>query len=195
MTEMMSGVENPDDVMAAEAADGLDEQLVGQLVDRARAGGLQLTGEGGVLQQLTKRLLEAALDGEITDHLGYGKHDLRAVTPAIPVTAAGALRPVYTASTEAAAKERFAEFTEAWGERYPAIVRLRDRAWAEFVPFLAFDTEIRRVICSTSAIEPVNARIRRAVKARGHFPAEQAALKCIYMAVMSLDPTGAGRRR
>ena len=75
MTEMMSGVENPDDAMPAGAADGLDEQLVGQLVDRARAGGLQLTGEGGVLQQLTKRLLEAALDGEITDHLGYGKHD------------------------------------------------------------------------------------------------------------------------
>ena len=47
MTGMMSGVENPDDAMTAEAADGLDEQLVGQLVDQARAGGLQLTGEGG----------------------------------------------------------------------------------------------------------------------------------------------------
>src|SRR5690349_14072786 len=75
MTEMMSGVENPDDVIAADEADALDKQLVGQLVDRARAGGLQLTGEGGVLQQLTKRLLEAALEGEITDHLGYGRHD------------------------------------------------------------------------------------------------------------------------
>jgi transposase-like protein len=66
---------------------------------------------------------------------------------------------------------------------------------AEFVPFLAFDPEIRRVICSTNAIESVNARIRRAVKAMGHFPNEQAALKCVYMAVMSLDPTGAGRKR
>src|SRR4051812_31486715 len=75
MTEMMSGVVNPDDAIAADEADGLDEQLVAQLLDRARAGGLQLTGEGGVLQQLTKRLLEAALEGEITDHLGYGKHD------------------------------------------------------------------------------------------------------------------------
>jgi putative transposase len=56
------------------------------------------------------------------------------------------------------------------------------------VPFLAFDAEIRRV-CSTNAIESVNARIRRAVKARGHFPNEQAALKCVYMAIMSLDPT------
>jgi putative transposase len=108
---------------------------------------------------------------------------------------AKALKPVYTAPTEAAARERFTEFTETWGARYPAIVRLWNNAWAEFVPFLAFDQEIRRVICSTNAIESVNARIRRAVKARGHFPNEQAALKCVYMAIMSLDPTGAGRKR
>jgi transposase-like protein len=108
---------------------------------------------------------------------------------------AKALKPVYTAPTESAAVERFAEFSQAWGGRYPAIVRLWDNAWAEFVPFLGFDPEIRRVICSTNAIESVNARIRRAVKARGHFPTEQAALKCVYMAVMSLDPTGTGRKR
>ncbi|GHF12486.1 hypothetical protein GCM10014715_80240 [Streptomyces spiralis] len=47
----------------------------------------------------------------------------------------------------------------------------------------------------TNAIESVNARIRRAVKARGHFPNEQAALKCVYMAIMSLDPTGKGQAR
>ncbi|WP_437107676.1 transposase, partial [Streptomyces flaveolus] len=46
-----------------------------------------------------------------------------------------------------------------------------------------------------NAIESVNARIRRAVKARGHFPNEQAALKCVYMAIMSLDPTGKGQAR
>ena len=108
---------------------------------------------------------------------------------------AKALRPVYTAATEAAAMERFLEFCEAWGERYPAIVRLWENAWAEFVPFLSFDVEIRRVIATTNAIESVNARIRRAVKARGHFPTEQAALKCVYMAIMSLDPTGTGQRR
>ena len=66
---------------------------------------------------------------------------------------AKALRPVYTAPTEAAAMERFLEFAEAWGERYPAIVRLWENAWAEFVPFLAFDVEIRKVICTTNAIE------------------------------------------
>ena len=108
---------------------------------------------------------------------------------------AKALKPVYTAPSEDAAMERFLEFQETWGKKYPAIVRLWSDAWAEFVPFLSFDVEIRTVICSTNAIESVNARIRKAVRARGHFPNEQAALKCVYMALMSLDPTGKGRKK
>jgi transposase-like protein len=108
---------------------------------------------------------------------------------------AKALRPVYTAPTEEAAMERFLEFQEAWGRKYPAIIKLWNSAWAEFVPFLNFDVEIRRVVCTTNAIESINARIRRAVRARGHFPNEQAALKCVYLAVMSLDPTGTGQKR
>ncbi len=108
---------------------------------------------------------------------------------------AKALKPAYTAPTEDAATSRFLEFCEEWGTKYPAIVRLWDNAWAEFVPFLQFDAEIRRIVCTTNAIESVNARIRRAVRARGHFPSENAALKCVYLAVMSLDPTGAGRKR
>ncbi|MEV6212321.1 IS256 family transposase, partial [Kitasatospora sp. NPDC051914] len=342
--------------------DALDDQLIGQLVDRARASGLQLTGAGGLLQQLTKKLLESALEGEMTDHLGYEKHDpagagsgnsrngvrsktvLTEVGPvqidvprdregsfepqlvrkrqrrlsgvdemvlslsarglthgeisahladvygaevsrqtistitdqviegmaewqnrpldpvypvvfidcvhvklrdgqvanrpiyvALAVTVEGtreilglwagdggegakywlhvlteiknrgvadvcmvvcdglkglpdaiaavwpqavtqtcivhlirasfryaarqdwdkiskALKPVYTAPTEDAALERFVEFSEAWGRKYPAIVRLWENAWAEFVPFLSFDVEVRRVICTTNAI-------------------------------------------
>lgn len=390
---------------AVPASDGVDGQLIAQLVEQARAAGLQLTGEGGLLGQLTKRVLEAALEGEITDHLGYdrgdpagnnggnsrngmrtktvltdigpveiavprdrdatfepqivakrqrrlsgvedmvislsakglttgeisahlaevygadvsrqtistitdkvvegmtewqnrpldpvypvifldaihvkirdGKVANRPVYVALAVTVEGhrdilglwagdggegakfwlqiltelrnrgandvcmvvcdglkglpdaveqawpaavvqtcvihllrasfryagrqhwdaiarGLKPVYTAATEAAARERFAEFAAEWGVRYPAIIRLWDNAWAEFVPFLQFDTEIRKVVCSTNAIESVNARIRRAVRARGHFPNDAAALKCVYLAVMSLDPTGQGRKR
>ncbi|WP_435178256.1 IS256 family transposase [Actinacidiphila sp. bgisy145] len=108
---------------------------------------------------------------------------------------AKALKPVYAAPNESAAAERFGEFQDAWGKKYPAIIRLWESAWAEFVPFLSFDVEIRTVICSTNAIESVNARIRKAVRARGHFPTETAALKCVYMALMSLDPTGKGRKR
>jgi putative transposase len=105
------------------------------------------------------------------------------------------LRPVYTAPTEAAAAARFDEFTDAWGGRYPAIVRLWRAAWAEFIPFLDYDVEIRRIICSTNAIESLNSRYRRAVRARGHFPTEQAALKCLYLVTRSLDPTGRGRAK
>ncbi|MFD3761846.1 IS256 family transposase [Streptomyces sp. NPDC058622] len=402
---MTVSVEAVEEVRPELAADLLDDQLIGQLVDRARAGGLQLTGEGGLLQQLTKRVLESALEGEITDHLGYEKHDPagagsgnsrngvrpktvltdvgpveievprdregsfepqivkkrqrrltgvdemvlslsarglthgdisthlaevygasvskqtistitdkvmdgmtewqnrpldpvypvifidcihvkvrdgqvanRPIYVALAVTVDGtrdilglwagdggegakywlqvlteiknrgvedvcmvvcdglkglpdaigtvwpqavtqtcivhllrasfryagrqdwdkisrALKPVYTAPTASAAEDRFLEFQEEWGTKYPAIVRLWENAWAEFVPFLQFDAEIRRIVCTTNAIESVNARIRKAVRARGHFPNEAAALKCVYMAVMSLDPTGQGRKR
>lgn len=409
MTDVMTAGIDTDPVKkpntTAARLDALDEQLVGQLVEQARANGLQLTGEGGLLQRLTKLVVESALEGEITDHLGYDKHDPagknggnsrngarqktlltevgpvpidvprdrdgsfepqivrkrqrrlsgvedmvlslsakglttgeisahlaevygadvsrqtistitdkvmegmgewqnRPLDPVYPVifldaihvkirdgkvanrpiyvalavtvdgtrdilglwagdggegakfwfqvltelrnrgvadvcmvvcdglkglpdaisevwplavtqtcvihllrasfryaarqhwdAIAKALRPVYTAPTESAALERFLEFSETWGAKYPAIVKLWENAWAEFVPFLAFDAEIRKVVCSTNAIESVNARIRRAVRARGHFPNEQAALKCVYLAVMSLDPTGQGRKR
>lgn len=406
MSDVTVSVEAVEEVLPVElAADLLDDQLIGKLVDRARSQGLQLTGEGGLLQQLTKRVLESALEGEITDHLGYEKHDpagagsgnsrngvrpktvltevgpveievprdregsfepqivrkrqrrltgvdemvlslsarglthgdisahlaevygasvskqtistitdkvidgmtewqnrpLDSVYPvlfidcvhvkvrdgqvanrpiyvALAVTVDGtrdilglwagdggegakywlqvlteirnrgvadvcmvvcdglkglpdaietvwpqaitqtcvvhlmrasfryaarqdwdkisrALKPIYTAPTAKAAEDRFLDFQEEWGAKYPAIVRLWENAWAEFVPFLQFDAEIRRIVCTTNAIESVNARIRKAVRARGHFPNEQAALKCVYMAVMSLDPTGQGRKR
>lgn len=105
------------------------------------------------------------------------------------------LRPVYTAINEAEAKERFGEFAETWCEQFPAIRSLWENAWAEFVPFLDYSPEIRRVIYSTNAIESVHARFRRATRARGHFPNEQAALKCLYLVVRSLDPTGRGSER
>jgi len=105
------------------------------------------------------------------------------------------LKPVYTAASESEARLRMEEFCEKWGTPYPAIAKLWESAWQEFVPFLDYDVEIRRVICSTNAIESLNARYRRSVRARGHFPNEQAALKCLYMATRSLDPTGKGRAR
>jgi putative transposase len=105
------------------------------------------------------------------------------------------LKPIYTAATEAAALERFGEFAATWESRYPAIVKLWEHAWEEFTPFLRFDPEIRAIIYTTNAIESLNARFRRAVRARGHFPNEQAALKCLFLTIVSLDPTGTGRQR
>lgn len=79
------------------------------------------------------------------------------------------LKPMDTAPSESAALDAFVAVTEAWGERYPAIIKLWESAWPEFVPFLPFDKHIRTVVCTTNAIESINARIRRAVNARGHF--------------------------
>ena len=105
------------------------------------------------------------------------------------------LRPVYTAVNEAAAAERLEEFHDRWGEAYPAIKGLWANAWTEFVPFLDYSPEIRRVIYSTNAIESLHARFRRATRARGHFPNDQAAMKCLYLVIRSLDPTGSGQER
>jgi putative transposase len=105
------------------------------------------------------------------------------------------VKPVCTAVNAQAARAALDELTEKWGQRYGAVIRLWENAWNEFIPFLDYDVEIRRVICSTNAIESLNARYRRAVKARGHFPTEQAALKCLYLVTRSLDPTGTGKTR
>jgi putative transposase len=105
------------------------------------------------------------------------------------------VKPIYTAVNATAARAAFDDLNDKWGQRYGAIIRLWDNAWEQFIPFLDYDVEIRTVICSTNAIESLNARYRRAVKARGHFPSEQAALKCLYLVTRSLDPTGTGRAR
>jgi len=105
------------------------------------------------------------------------------------------LKPVCTAPNAEMAAARFEEFADKWTSRYPAVVNLWRAAWQEFIVFLDYDVEIRKIICSTNAIESLNARYRRAVRARGHFPTDQAALKCLYLVTRSLDPTGRGRAR
>jgi transposase-like protein len=99
------------------------------------------------------------------------------------------LKPIYQAVNADAAAQALNELEDKWGARYPAMIRLWRNAWSEF------NLEIRRVICSTNAIESLNARYRRAVKARGHFPTEQAAMKCLYLVTRSLDPKGTGQTR
>lgn len=105
------------------------------------------------------------------------------------------LRGIYTAPTVEAAWAAFEELEEKWGKPYPAIPKMWRAAWEEFTPFLAYDVEIRRVLFSTNAIESLHARYRRAVTVRGHFPTEQAALKCLYLVTRGLDPKGTGQAR
>ena len=85
------------------------------------------------------------------------------------------MRQIYEAPTVEAAEAAFAEFSENWRDVYPAMIRSWENSWAEFVPFLEFPPELRKVVYTTNAIESLNARFRRAVRHRGHFPNEQSA--------------------
>jgi transposase-like protein len=94
---------------------------------------------------------------------------------------AGQMREIYTSPTVEAAEHRFEAFAEEWGGVYPALVTSWQRSWAEFAPFLEFPQELRKIVYTTNAIESLNARFRRVVSHRGHFPNEQAAMKVLYM--------------
>ena len=93
------------------------------------------------------------------------------------------LRPVYTAVNEEQAQAKLAEFHDTWGDRYPAIKGLWDNAWGEFIPFVDYSVEIRRVIYSTNAIESLNSVIRKAIKLKKLFPTDDAVYKLVYLAI------------
>jgi putative transposase len=95
---------------------------------------------------------------------------------------ASALKDIYRAVDADAALAALEAFEEgAWGRKYPAIGQIWRRAWNEVVPFYAFPAEVRRILYTTNAIESLNAKLRRAVRARGHFPTDEAAMKLIFL--------------
>jgi putative transposase len=95
---------------------------------------------------------------------------------------AGALKEIYRAINAEAAEQALTSFEQGpWGQRYPAIGQIWRRAWTEVIPFFAFPDEVRRIIYTTNAIEALNSKLRRAVRARGHFPSEEAATKLLYL--------------
>ena len=79
------------------------------------------------------------------------------------------VKPIYNAPNADPARVALDELTDKWGDRYSAIIRLWNNAWEEFIPCLDYDVEIRRVICSTNAIESLNARYRRG-QSQGSLP-------------------------
>ncbi len=95
---------------------------------------------------------------------------------------AAALKQVYRAKDAETGKRELQEFADgAWGRKYPAISQSWQRNWTEVIPFFAFPDDVRRLIYTTNAIEALNAKLRRAVRARGHFPTDEAALKLLYL--------------
>lgn len=100
---------------------------------------------------------------------------------------AAAIKPVYTAASADAAEAELDAFEAGqWGEKFPTVVASWRRAWTHVIPFFAFPPEVRRVIYTTNAIESVNARLRKILKTRGHFPTDDAATKLIWLALRNI---------
>ena len=95
---------------------------------------------------------------------------------------AAALKEVYRARTAEAGQAALEAFDEGpWGRKYPVIAQSWRRHWTEVIPFYAFPADLRRIVYTTNAIEALNAKLRRAVRARGHFPNDEAALKLLFL--------------
>ena len=95
---------------------------------------------------------------------------------------AAALKDIYRAVDAKTAEEALTAFeTGPWGQKYPAIGQSWRRVWSEVIPFYAFPDEVRRLLYTTNAIESLNSKLRRAVRARGHFPTDEAALKLLFL--------------
>ena len=93
-----------------------------------------------------------------------------------------ALKEIYRATDAKAAEEALTAFEEGpWGQKLPAIGQSWRRAWQEVIPFFAFPGDVRRIIYTTNAIEALNSKLRRAVRARGHFPSDEAVSKLLYL--------------
>lgn len=108
---------------------------------------------------------------------------------------AAALKPVYTAVDEKAAKEALHEFAESdWGEKYPHVYTTWFAAWDRFIPFLDFPPELRRVIYTTNSIESLNYQLRKVTKNRGHFPNDTAVIKLLWLAICTIEDKRARER-
>lgn len=110
------------------------------------------------------------------------RHSLDFVSYKDRKAVAAELKGIYRAiDAEAGAAALTAFEAGAWGAKYPAIGQSWRRAWAEVIPFYAFAADVRRILYTTNAIEALNAKLRRAVRARGHFPTDEAALKLLFL--------------
>ncbi len=100
---------------------------------------------------------------------------------------AAALRPIYAAASEEAARQALQDFADGpWGAKYPTIVQSWRRAWEHVIPFFVFPPEIRRVVYTTNAIESLNMQLRKIIKTRGHFPNDEAAIKLLWLALRNV---------
>lgn len=105
---------------------------------------------------------------------------------------AAGMRAIYTAPSLEAAEVEFRQFEADFGEQYPGSVDVWRRAWNEFIPFLDYPVELRRIVYTTNAIESINFQLRKITKNRGHFPSDEAAMKLIYLGLRNISSKRGG---
>lgn len=108
---------------------------------------------------------------------------------------AAAMRPIYTAATDGAARMELDAFADSvLGNKYPAAVGVWERSWERFIPFLAFPEAVRHIIYTTNAIESLNYQLRKIIKNRGHFPNDAAVVKLLWLAIRDIEDKRARER-
>lgn len=102
------------------------------------------------------------------------------------------MKEFYTASTLEAAELGFANFAKQFGAQYPGAVDVWRNAWPEFIPFLDYPPELRKIVYTTNAIESINFQLRKITKNRGHFPDKDAAMKLLYLGLRNISSQRGG---
>lgn len=105
---------------------------------------------------------------------------------------AASMRAIYTAPSVEAAEVELKNLDKEWGARYPGVVDVWRRAWGEFIPFLDYPPELRRIVYTTNAIESINFQLRKITKTRGHFPSDEAAMKLLYLGLRNISSKRGG---
>jgi putative transposase len=105
---------------------------------------------------------------------------------------AAGMRAIYTAPSVEAAGLALKDLDREWGGQYPGVIDVWRRAWNEFIPFLDYPVELRRVVYTTNAIESINFQLRKITKTRGHFPSDEAAMKLLYLGLRNISSKRGG---
>ena len=100
---------------------------------------------------------------------------------------AASLRAIYTAPTQEAGHDALMQFTQQWGEQFPAIAPSWERNWERLTPFFAYPPAIRKVVYTTNAIESLNYSLRKVIKGRGAFPHDDAIKKLLYLGLRNVS--------
>lgn len=105
---------------------------------------------------------------------------------------AATMREIYTAASVDAAELALKEFDGKFGEQYPGAIDTWRLAWNEFIPFLDYPVELRKIVYTTNTIESINFQLRKITKNRGHFPDKDAAMKLLYLGLRNISSERGG---